>query len=114
MIDRVEHHAKSYVVTNVFAHGTVLQACEDLQAAISSDPSTLALWQNLTPLGRNDFICWVDDAKLAKTRKRRIERTCEEMRGCKRRPCCWAGCIHRTDKVPGRWQQAVDKQAKAS
>jgi hypothetical protein len=25
----------------------------------------------------------------------------------KKRPCCWVGCIHRTDKMPSRWQQAV-------
>jgi hypothetical protein len=74
----------------------------------------LALWQDLTPLGRNEFICWVDDAKQPKTRQRRIERTCEELREGKRRPCCWSGCIHRTDKAPSRWQQAVliDKKTK--
>ena len=33
--------------------------------------------------------------------------TREELLEGKKRPCCWAGCIHRTDKAPGRWQQAV-------
>ncbi len=99
-----------------FLHGTVHEASEDLQAAVRAEPAILALWDGLTPLGRNEFICWVDDAKQVKTRARRIERTCEELREGKKRPCCWAGCIHRTDKAPGRWQQAVliDKQAKAS
>ena len=99
-----------------FSHGTVHEASEDLQAALRAEPAILALWDGLTPLGRNEFICWVDDAKQVKTRARRIERTCEELREGKKRPCCWAGCIHRTDKAPGRWQQAVliDKQAKAS
>lgn len=67
----------------------------------------LALWERLTPLGRNEFICWADDAKQAATRQRRIARTQEELLEGKKRPCCWAGCIHRTDKAPGRWQQAV-------
>ena len=31
----------------------------------------------------------------------------EELLEGKKRPCCWAGCIHRTDKAPGKWQQAV-------
>ena len=85
-----------------------------MQAALVSDVETHALWESLTPLGRNEFICWVDDAKQAKTRARRIERTAEELREGKKRPCCWAGCIHRADKAPSRWQQAVliDKKAK--
>ena len=102
-------------MTDDFAHGTVHQAGEDLQEAIRADSEILALWQSLTPLGRNEFICWVDDAKQAKTRERRITRTCEELREGKKRPCCWAGCIHRTDKAPSKWQQAVliDKKQKA-
>lgn len=100
-------------MTNAFSHGTVHEAGDDLQAAIRSNPEILALWQKLTPLGRNEFICWVEDAKRAGTRQRRIERTCEELLEGKKRPCCWAGCIHRTDKPPSRWQQAalIDKKA---
>ena len=90
-----------------FSHGTVHQAADDLQAALRSNPDILALWEGLTPLGRNEFICWVEDAKQAATRRRRIERTCEELVEGKKRPCCWAGCIHRADKAPSRWQQAV-------
>lgn len=102
-------------VTNAFPHGTVHEAANDLQDAIRSDPKVLTLWENLTPLGRNEFICWVEDAKQVKTRQRRIERTREELLEGKKRPCCWAGCIHRTDKAPGRWQQAVliDRKKKA-
>lgn len=98
-----------------FLHGTVHDAGEDLQAALCAAPEILQLWEKLTPLGRNEFICWVEDARQAKTRQRRIERTCEELLEGKKRPCCWAGCIHRTDKAPGKWQQAVliDKQKKA-
>ena len=94
-------------MTSDFLHGTVHQAPEDLQGSVRSSPNVFALWQSLTPLGRNEFICWVEDAKQAKTRQRRIERTREELLEGKRRPCCWAGCVHRTDKAPGRWQQAV-------
>jgi hypothetical protein len=88
-------------------HGTVHQTPEDLQAALRGDDQLLALWEALTPLGRNEFICWVEDAKQAATRLRRVQRTGEELMEGKKRPCCWAGCIHRTDKAPSRWQQAV-------
>jgi hypothetical protein len=100
-------------VADSFEHGTVHQAGEDLQAALIADPAILTLWQRLTPLGRNEFICWVEDAKQAGTRARRIARTCEELLEGKKRPCCWAGCIHRTDKAPSRWQQAVLIDGKA-
>jgi hypothetical protein len=94
-------------MTQTFAHGTVHKAQEDLQVALQADPQAFELWQSLTALGRNEFICWVNDAKQPKTRERRIQRTCEELLAGNRRPCCWAGCIHRTDKAPSRWQQAV-------
>lgn len=90
-----------------FRHGTVHQAAADLQVALQSDAGVLAMWDGLTPLGRNEFICWVEDAKQEKTRQRRIVRTIEELQDGKKRPCCWAGCIHRTDKAPSKWQQAV-------
>jgi hypothetical protein len=94
-------------VAEAFLHGTVHEASEDLQAAIQSDPEILTLWEGLTPLGRNEFICWVEDAKQPATRQRRIDRTREELLEGKKRPCCWVGCIHRTDKAPSKWQQAV-------
>lgn len=90
-----------------FPQGTVHMAGQDLEAAVRATPETFARWQALTPLGRNEFLCWIEDAKQPATRAHRIVRTCEELREGKRRPCCWAGCIHRTDKAPGRWQQAV-------
>ena len=102
-------------MSDPFLHGAVHEAGDDLQAAVRSDPEILALWRALTPLGRNEFICWVEDAKRPATRRRRIERTCAELREGKKRPCCWAGCVHRTDKAPSRWQQAVliDRKARS-
>lgn len=95
-----------------FAHGTFHGAADDLQRAVRADAVAFTLWQALTPLGRNEFICWVEDAKQAATRVRRIVRTVEELHEGKKRPCCWAGCIHRTDKAPSAWQQAVLIDAK--
>ncbi len=87
--------------------GTVHQMGEDLRNVILADDEIFGLWQDLTPLGSNEFICWVDDAKQAATRQRRIQRICEELLEGKRRPCCWPGCIHRTDKAPSQWQRDV-------
>jgi hypothetical protein len=102
-------------VAKSFLHGLVHQASDDLQAALRSDAAILALWEGLTPLGRNEFICWVEDAKHPATRQRRIVRTCEELLEGKNRPCCWPGCIHRTDKAPSKWQQQnlIDRKKNA-
>jgi hypothetical protein len=78
----------------------------DLRKALAT-PKIKELWESLTPLGRNEFICWVTSAKLATTRERRISRTREELLEGKRRPCCWPGCPHRTDKTPNPTQQFI-------
>jgi hypothetical protein len=78
--------------------GTVHTLPDDLQKALAADKKILTLWEALTPLGRNEYICWVENAKMIETRARRIARTCEELLDGMRRPCCWIGCIHRPDK----------------
>ncbi|MEZ4404261.1 MAG: YdeI/OmpD-associated family protein [Kofleriaceae bacterium] len=67
----------------------------DLRDALVGNAAALVLWHDITPLARNEFICWVEDAKQAVTRARRIRRTQEELLEGKRRPCCWPGCKHR-------------------
>ncbi|MBW0015269.1 YdeI/OmpD-associated family protein [Mycobacterium sp.] len=75
--------------------GVVHKLPPDLRAALTASPSALAAWKDITPLARNEFICWVEDAKQDGTRQRRIRRTREELEEGKRRPCCWPGCKHR-------------------
>lgn len=79
----------------------------DLRQSLVSDRKVIALWEDITPLARNEFICWVEDAKQDKTRTRRIRRTIEELLEGKRRPCCWVGCIHRKDKPMSASQKWV-------
>lgn len=86
----------------------------DMSRALSKTTILSELWEGLTPIARNEFICWIEDAKQVSTRAQRIERMIEELSEGKRRPCCWVGCIHRTDKKPSTWQQDVliDKKSK--
>lgn len=95
--------------TESLAQGVVHEVGADMEATLRADEAAFALWQGLTPLGRNEFICWVEDAKQLATRQKRIRRTIEEMIEGKRRPCCWPGCVHREDKPPSKWQQAMAK-----
>lgn len=75
--------------------GVVHELPPDLITALTASAAALAAWHDITPLARNEFICWVEDAKQAKTRERRIRRTREELEEGQRRPCCWPGCKHR-------------------
>lgn len=75
--------------------GTVHAMPRDLQTALESNTEALVAWNAITPLARNEWICWVETAKLIETRSRRIERTHTELAEGVRRPCCWPGCMHR-------------------
>ena len=75
--------------------GVVHELPGDLRKALIANPTALDAWKDITPLARNEFICWVEDAKQATTRERRLRRTQEELEEGQRRPCCWPGCKHR-------------------
>jgi uncharacterized protein YdeI (YjbR/CyaY-like superfamily) len=77
------------------ATGVVHKLPADLRQALVANSAALAAWSDITPLARNEFICWVEDAKQDATRARRIRRTQEELLAGQRRPCCWPGCTHR-------------------
>ena len=81
------------------AGGTVHNMPADLRKALAAAPAARAAWQRLTPLTRNEWICWDITVKQAATRKNHIERTITELEEGQRRPCCWIGCIHRKDKA---------------
>jgi uncharacterized protein YdeI (YjbR/CyaY-like superfamily) len=75
--------------------GVVHDLPDDLQEALKGDPEALAAWIDITPLARNEWICWVQSPKKLETRRKRIDWGCESLREGKRRPCCWPGCPHR-------------------
>lgn len=77
------------------ATGVVHKVPADLRKILTSFPKVLAKWEDITPLARNEWLCWIEKAKQDQTRSRRIERTRTELIEGMRRPCCWAGCIHR-------------------
>ena len=68
----------------------------DLRKAIASDSKAQAVWEDITPLARNEWICWVISGKKAETRNIRIKKALSKLKSGMRRPCCWAGCVHRS------------------
>lgn len=75
--------------------GTVHKLPTDVKKVLLAHKSVLDIWNDITPLARNEWICWVEGAKLIETRKRRVERVYTELAEGMRRPCCWPGCMHR-------------------
>lgn len=93
--------------------GTAHALPADMRKALTSSRATLAAWEDLTALARNEWICWVISVKKDETRRDHTKRLISELKEGVRRPCCWIGCIHRTDKaVSPSVQGIVTKQSK--
>ena len=83
------------MTTQKVSSGTIHKIPDDLRKAIIEIPAVLTLWEDITPLARSEWICWVTSGKKAETRTIRIEKALSKLKGGMRRPCCWAGCPHR-------------------
>ena len=92
-------HGLHFYVYNIFmtkiSNGIVHKVPSDLREALVSSTKALAAWEDITPLARNEWICWTVSVKLLETRKLHIKRAISQLVGGKRRPCCWGGCPHR-------------------
>jgi hypothetical protein len=61
----------------------------DLRKALAAAPEARAVWSDITPIARRDWVLWITSAKQAETRARRINNACEMLAGGKRRVCCF-------------------------
>ena len=101
--------------TKAISAGTVHKLPADLQKALALDKAVLDAWESLTPLSRNEWICWVTFVKQEETRKNHVKRTISELKEGVRRPCCWIGCIHRKDKkISASVQWVLNRRSKKS
>jgi uncharacterized protein YdeI (YjbR/CyaY-like superfamily) len=82
-------------MTKNISNGTVHTVPADMKKVLTSKPKILEWWEDITPLARNEWICWVTDAKKEETRLRRMDIMLDKFSRGERRPCCWAGCVHR-------------------
>lgn len=74
----------------------------DLQKLLTQESAVKKIWDGLTPLARNEWICYVTIVKKAETRSSHLQRLVGDLRGGKRRPCCWPGCPHRRPQA-AKW-----------
>jgi uncharacterized protein YdeI (YjbR/CyaY-like superfamily) len=80
---------------NKISTGVAHSTPADLRKALASDGAALVAWEDITPLARNEWICWVISVKKPETRREHVKRVVSELKEGMRRPCCWSGCPHR-------------------
>ncbi len=94
--------------------GVVHKMPADLRRALISVPEARKAWEDITPLARNEWICWVEEAKKPETKETRVQRAVTELMEGMRRPCCWMGCSHRTDKqISPSMRYVLSKKSKS-
>lgn len=95
MLDGQTPLKETFMAAQAIPGGVVHDLPQDIKKMLSSDAAALAAWQDITPIARNEWICWILSAKKDETRMRRIAIARENLGDGKRRPCCWPGCPHR-------------------
>ncbi|HAP34734.1 MAG TPA: hypothetical protein DCQ28_01880 [Bacteroidetes bacterium] len=90
------------------AEGVLHEVPDDMKKALKADADILERWNNLTPIQRNEWICWTTIVKKSETRAEHIQRMLEELSEGKRQPCCWPGCPHRRSSAQ-KWFKKLDK-----
>lgn len=66
-----------------------------LKLVLAKHKDLQEIWDKLTPLAQNEWICYVTTGKQESTKQEHLRRTQEDLRKGKKRPCCWPGCPHR-------------------
>lgn len=79
----------------------------DLSETLRTSPEARATWEATTVVARLDWIHWIESAKQAKTRAKRINDAREMLAAGKRRVCCFdpSGCYSKAFSAP----QSVDQ-----
>ena len=74
----------------------------DLRKALAAAPKARALWSDITPIARRDWIHWIASAKRPETRARRVDNVCAMLAAGKRRVCCFdrSGFYSKSMSVP--------------
>ncbi|MGC8485948.1 MAG: YdeI/OmpD-associated family protein [Candidatus Baltobacteraceae bacterium] len=91
--------------TREILSGVLHEVPADIAEALISESGALSLWNALTPIQRNEWICWTTIVKKPQTRVAHIDRLIADLREGKRQPCCWPGCPHRRPNAK-KWLRA--------
>lgn len=75
-------------MTSKILNGVLHEVPEDMQKLLANDSDIIEKWNKLTPIQRNEWICWITIVKKSETRAEHLDRMLEEVKEGKRKPCC--------------------------
>lgn len=87
-------------MTEAISNGILHEVPEDLQITLAADADLLRKWNGLTPIQRNEWICWVTIVKKAETRSEHIQRLSEDVKEGRKAPAAGLA-VHTAAKKPG-------------
>lgn len=82
----------------------------DLKKALSASPKAKALWKDITPLARWDWVRWIRAVKTPETRQKHIEVALGKLNKGMRRPCCFNRNLCSEPYVSHNWALLVPTQ----
>jgi uncharacterized protein YdeI (YjbR/CyaY-like superfamily) len=91
------------------ADGIFHELPNDIEDVLISNEQLIAKWNSLTPIQRNEWICWVTIVKKTETRTEHINRMLKELEQGKKQPCCWPGCPHRRPNAQKWFEKKKNK-----
>ncbi len=77
---------------------------EDLKEALAASPKAEALWNDITPIARWDWVRWIRAVKTAETRQKHIEVALDKLNKGTRRPCCFNRSLCSEPHVSKNWR----------
>lgn len=87
---------------------------EDLKAALATSPEAEALWNDISPLARWDWIRWIRAVKTAETRQKHIDVALDKLNKGMRRPCCFNRNLCSEPHVSHNWALLEPEHVPAS
>lgn len=76
---------------------------EDFKKALTASPKAKALWDDITPLARWDWVRWIRAVKTPETRQKHIEVALDKLNKGMRRPCCFNRNLCSDPSVSHNW-----------
>ena len=77
---------------------------EDVKKALSSSTKAEALWKDITPMARWDWIRWVRAVKTKETREKHLDVMLDKLNKGMRRPCCFNRNLCSEPAVSHNWK----------
>jgi len=76
----------------------------DVKKALSSSSKAEALWKDITPMARWDWIRWVRAVKTSETRQKHLDVMLDKLNKGMRRPCCFNRNLCSDPAVSHNWK----------